>query len=59
MYLIAHPSLEAANKNWNAVHTDPDFLHYRKAAAPLIEQENESYRVDEIFMRPTECSTLK
>jgi hypothetical protein len=59
VYLIAHPSLEAAKKNWNALHTDPDFLPYRKAAAPFIEQENGAYRVDEIFMRPTEYSALK
>jgi hypothetical protein len=59
VYLIAHPSLEDAKKDWDALHTDPDFLPYRRAAAPLIEQVNGAYRVDEIFMRPTEYSALQ
>ena len=59
IYLVAHPSLEDAKKNWNALHTDPAFLPYRKAAASLIEQVNGAYRVDEIFMRPTDYSAMK
>src|SRR5262249_40079952 len=37
IYLVAHPSLEEAKKNWRALHADPAFLPYRKAAEPLIE----------------------
>ena len=59
VYLVAHPSMEEAKKNWNALHTDPAFLPYRKAAAPLIEQVNGAYRVDEVFMRPSEYSAMK
>jgi NIPSNAP len=59
VYLVAHPSLDEAKKNWNALHTDPAFLPYRRAAAPLIEQVNATYRVDEIFLRPTEYSAMK
>ncbi|HZS54896.1 MAG TPA: NIPSNAP family protein [Bryobacteraceae bacterium] len=59
VYLLAHPSMEEAKKNWNALHTDPAFLPYRKAAAPLIEQVNGAYRVDEVYMRPSEYSALK
>ena len=59
VYLVAHPSTEEAKKNWNALHTDPAFLPYRKAAAPLIEQVNAAYRVDEVFMRPSEYSAIK
>jgi hypothetical protein len=59
VYLVAHPSLEEAKKNWDALHTDPAFLPYRKAAAPLIEQVNGTYRVDEVFMRPSEYSAMK
>jgi hypothetical protein len=59
VYLVAHPNLEEAKKNWNALHTDPAFLPYRKAAAPLIEQVNAAYRVDEVFMRPSEYSAMK
>ena len=57
--LVAHPSLEEASKNWDALHTDPAFLPYRKAAAPLIEQVRGDYNVDEIYMRPTDYSALK
>jgi NIPSNAP len=59
VYLIAHPSLEEAKKNWDRLHTDPDFLPYRKAAAPLIEQVNGGYRVEEVYMRPTDYSAMK
>ena len=59
IYLVAHPSLQEAKKNWNALHTDPAFLPYRNAAAPLIEQVNGAYRVDEVFMRPSEYSAMK
>lgn len=59
IYLVAHPSMEEAKKDWNALHTDPAFLPYRKAAAPLIEQVNAAYRVDEVFMRPTDYSAMK
>lgn len=59
VYLVAHPNLWEAKKNWNALHTDPAFLPYRRAAAPLIEQINGTYRVDEVFMRPTDFSAMK
>lgn len=59
VYLVVHPSQEEAQKNWNALHTDPAFLPYRKAAAPLIEQANSAYRVDEVFMRPSEYSAIQ
>ena len=59
VYLIAHPSVEEAAKNWNALHTDPAFPPYFKAAAPLIEQKNGLYNVEQIYMRPTEFSAMK
>jgi hypothetical protein len=59
IYLIAHPSREAADKNWQAFHADPAFLSSRKAAEPLIEKANDEYRVDEIYMRPTDFSAMK
>ncbi len=59
VYLVAHPSMEDGKNNWNALHSDPAFLPYRKAAAPLIEQVNGAYRVDEVFMRPSEYSAMK
>ena len=59
VYLVAHVSVDEAKKNWNALHTDPAFLPYRKAAAPLIEQVNAAYRVDEVFMRPSDYSAMR
>jgi hypothetical protein len=59
IYLVAHPSLEEAKKNWHALHADPAFPPYRKAAEPLIEKVNEEYHVDEVYMRPTDFSAMK
>jgi NIPSNAP len=59
IYLVAHPSREEAKKNWAALHADPAFPEYRKQAVPLIEKVNEDYRVDEVYMRPTDFSAMK
>ena len=59
IYLVAHPSQEEAKKNWAALHADPAFPEYRKQAAPLIEKVAEEYKVDEVFMRPTDYSAMK
>jgi hypothetical protein len=58
VYLIAHPSKEAAERNWHAFHSDPAFPPYRASAAPLIQHVNDDYRVEEIYMRPTDFSSL-
>lgn len=59
IYLVAHPSREEAKKNWAALHADPDFPQYRKQAVPLIEKAGEDYKVDEVYMRPTDYSALQ
>jgi hypothetical protein len=59
VYLVAHRNTEEAAKNWDAFHSDPAFPPYRKAAAPLIEQVNGTYRVEEILMRPSDYSAMK
>ncbi len=59
VYLIAHPSQEDAQKNWDALHADPAFLPYRQAAIPLIKQVNGAYDVEEVFMRPTDFSAME
>jgi hypothetical protein len=59
VYLVAHPNMEDAKKDWEALHSDPAFPPYRKAAAPLIEQVDGAYRVEEVFMRPSDYSALK
>ena len=59
VYLIAHPSQEDAQKNWDALHADPAFLPYRQAAIPLIKQMNGVFEVEEVFMRPTDFSAMQ
>jgi hypothetical protein len=59
IYLLAHSSLDDAKKNWRALHADPAFLPYRKAAEPLIEKVKGEYRVDEVYMRATDFSAMK
>jgi len=59
IYLVAHPSRDEAEKNWHALHADPAFPEYRKQAAPLIEKVDEGYKVDEVYMRPTDYSAMK
>lgn len=59
IYVVAHPSLDEAKKNWHALHADPAFPPYRDQAAQILEKVNGEYRVDEVYMRPTEFSALK
>lgn len=59
IYIIAHPSRDEAEKNWKALHADPDFPPYRKSAEALIQKVNDEFNVDEIFMRPSDFSALK
>jgi hypothetical protein len=59
IYLVAHPSREDAKKNWNALHADPEFRPYIESAKPLIQRPDEHYKVDEVYMRPTDFSAMK
>lgn len=59
VYLIAHDNHESAEANWKALHEDPAFLPYRKAAEPLIEKVQGEYQVDEVYLRATDFSAMK
>lgn len=59
IYLVAHPSQEEAKKNWAALHADPAFPEYRNRAVPIIEKVDDKFRVDEVYMRPTDFSATK
>jgi hypothetical protein len=59
VYLVVHPSRKEADANWQALHADPAFLPYFKAAEPLIEKVNGNYHVDEVYMRPTDFSAMR
>jgi|SRR5580704_5527059 hypothetical protein len=59
VYLVAHPGLEEAQKNWHALHADPAFPEYRDQAAQILEKADGKYRVDEVYMRPSDFSAMK
>lgn len=60
IYLVAHPSLEDAKQRWDVIHKDPTMRVYiREAADNIIEQVDQEYRVDEVYMRPTDFSAMK
>jgi len=59
VYLVAHPSREEAKRSWHELHADPAFQPSVESAKPLIEKANEVYRVDEVYMRPTDFSPLR
>jgi NIPSNAP len=59
IYIVAHPSREEAKKNWDALHADPVFRPYIEAAKPLIDKVGKVFRVDEVYMRPTDFSPMQ
>jgi NIPSNAP len=59
IYIVAHPTREEAKKNWDAVHADPVFRPYVEAAKPLIDKVGKTFRVDEVYMRPTDFSSMR
>lgn len=59
IYLVAQPSREEAQQHWKALHADTAFPPYRQEAGELIEKAGDEYRVDEVYMRPTEYSAMK
>lgn len=59
IYLVAHPSRDEAKKNWQALHTDTQFRPYIESAKQLIQKLDEKYKVDEVYMRPTDFSAMR
>jgi hypothetical protein len=59
IYLVASASRDEAEKNWRELHADPMFPPYRKSAEPLIQKTDDQYKVDEVYMRPTDYSVMK
>ena len=56
IYILAHPSREAADKNWKAFRDDPEWQKVRtesEAGGRIVE------KVDSVFMDPTDFSALK
>ena len=59
IYLVAHPSRGEAKKNWQALHADTEFRPYIESAKQLIQKLDEKYKVDEVYMRPTDFSAMR
>jgi hypothetical protein len=56
IYILAHPSLEAAQKNWDAFRADPEWVKVKaesEAAGPIV------LKTESVFLSPTEFSALK
>jgi len=55
VYIVAAPSREEMEKNWDSFHADPDFQKYRTAekTEKLIE------KVDSTYMRATDFSAIR
>jgi hypothetical protein len=56
VYILVHPSREAADKNWTAFAADPE---WKKVAAESEANGKIVQKVDRVFMDPTEFSQLK
>jgi hypothetical protein len=59
VYVVDFPSREEAKKRWAELHADPDARPYVEAAKPIIEMVDGKYHVDEIYMRPSDFSSMK
>jgi hypothetical protein len=56
IYILAHPSREAATKNWAEFRADPEWQKVQKeseAAGPLVQ------KTESVFLSPTDFSALK
>jgi NIPSNAP len=56
IYIVVHPSKEAADANWKAFQDDPE---WKKVAAESEANGKIVQKVDRVFMDPTEFSKLK
>jgi hypothetical protein len=56
IYLLAHPSRAAAEKNWAEFVKDPEFL---KVAAESQKNGNIVQKMESVYLDPTDFSPLK
>ena len=56
IYILVHPSREAATKNWNDFRNDPE---WKKVSAESEANGKIVTKVESIFMDPTDFSALK
>jgi len=56
IYILAHPSREAAAKNWQAFHDDPE---WQKVKADSEAQGALTTKIESVFADPTDYSPMK
>ena len=56
IYILAHPSREAAAKNWQAFHDDPE---WQKVKAASEAQGALTTKIESVFADPTDYSPMK
>ncbi len=56
IYVLAHPSREAGEKNWKEFQDDPE---WKKVAAESEKDGKIVQKVDRVWMDPTEFSKMK
>ena len=56
IYILAHPSREAAAKNWQAFHDDPE---WQKVKADSEAQGALTTRIESVFADPADYSPMK
>jgi hypothetical protein len=59
VYVVDFPSREEARKLWRDLHADPAGQPYVDAAKLILEKADEKFKVDEVYMRPTDFSAMK
>jgi hypothetical protein len=59
VYVVDFPSRQEATRRWHELHADPATRPYVEAAKPILERVGEGYRVDEVYMRPSDFSPMK
>ena len=56
IYILAHPSREAAKKSWDAFRNDPEWI---KARDESQKDGTLAPKVDSVYLNPTDYSPLK
>ena len=56
VYILAHPSVEEAKKNWDAFRNDPE---WQKVKADTEAQGLTGIKVESVFLKPTDYSAIK
>jgi hypothetical protein len=59
IYVVDFPSREEAKKRWAELHADPATRPYVEAAKLILQRVNDEFRVDEVYMRPSDFSAMK